>query len=195
MCATFSFAAPFDQTAGGYVLVEAADTTDVTATLGQAVASLSGVADVAVAEDPSGRERLWRYRELHTEAIATVGTPHKLDVAVPPGSLADFLDAVKGAVADVDPAARLWLFGHGGEASVHVNVTGPADDDDRVDAAVLGLVAEFGGSISAEHGIGTAKRDWIGLAHDPATLDLLRGVKAAFDPRGIMNPGVLLPPV
>ncbi len=193
VCATFSFPAPFDQTAGGYVLVEAADTTDVTATLGQAVASLSGVADVAVAEDPSGRERLWRYRELHTEAIATVGTPHKLDVAVPPGSLADFLDAVEGAVADVDPAARLWLFGHGGEASVHVNVTGPADDDDRVDAAVLGLVAELGGSISAEHGIGTAKRDWIGLAHDPATLDLFRGVKAAFDPRGIMNPGVLLP--
>jgi FAD/FMN-containing dehydrogenase len=191
VCATFSYPPPFAETAGGYVLVEVADTDDRTAALGATVESLSGVTEVAVADDPPGRARLWRYRERHTEAIATVGVPHKLDVAVPPGTLAEFVARVTGTVRAVDPEANVWLFGHGGEASVHVNITGTADGDDAVDDAVLGLVVDLGGSISAEHGIGTAKRAWIDRVQDPAERRLRARLKAAFDPHGIMNPGVL----
>ena len=191
VCATFSYPAPFAETAGGYVLVEVADSDDRTVALGTAVDGLPGVSDVAVADDPTGRARLWRYRERHTEAIATVGIPHKLDVALPPGSLAEFVDRVPGVIDAVDPDARVWLFGHGGEASVHVNVTGPDAADDATDDAVLDLVVAMGGSISAEHGIGRAKRGRLDLVRAPADRALRQRLRAAFDPHGIMNPGVL----
>lgn len=194
VCTTFSYAPPFPVTTGGYVLVEVADTDDRTESLGAAVASLDGVADVAVGTDPAARARLWRYRERHTEAIATVGVPHKLDVAVPPGTLAAFVARISGVIAAVDPGAQVWLFGHGGEASVHVNVTGPAPDDHAVDDAVLELVVDLGGSISAEHGIGTAKAAWLPRIRPAADTRLRARLRAAFDPHGIMNPGVLTTP-
>jgi FAD/FMN-containing dehydrogenase len=194
VCSTFGFPSPFPETAGGYVLAEVADNADPTSGLAEVVGGLRGVGDVAVADDAPGRARLWRYRELHTEAIATVGVAHKLDVALPPGALAPFVEAVPAVVAAIAPDARTWIFGHGGESSVHVNVTGLPADDDTVDGAVLRLVAELHGSISAEHGIGRSKLHWIDLAHPPADLALLARVKAAFDPAGIMNPAVLLPP-
>ena len=91
------------------------------------------------------------------------------------------------------PAARTWLFGHVGDGNIHVNVTGLAPDDDRVDDAVFRLVAELGGSISAEHGIGTAKKRW--LAPVPVTQPSWRRSgrsRPALDPDGILNPNVLL---
>ncbi len=193
VCGAFGLTPPFAQTAGGYVLAEVADNDDPTAELAEAVAALGGVADVAVAQDAAARDRLWRYRERHTEAIATVGVPHKLDVALPPGALADFVQLVPARVAAASPGARTWLFGHGGEGSVHVNVTGAAAADTALDAAVLQLVANLGGSISAEHGIGRAKLASIELARDQVQLRVLARMKAAFDPVGIMNPAVLLP--
>lgn len=193
VCTVFDLPRPFADPRGGYVLVEAADTSDPTSTLAEIIGAVDGVGDVAVAEDPTSARRLWRYRELHTEAISTVGTPHKLDVAVPLGSLEEFTRRVRHVVHDVDPTARLWLFGHGGEAAIHVNVVGRADDSTVVDEAVLRLVADMGGSISAEHGIGRSKLRWIGLAHSEADLEVFAGIKAAFDPLGIMNPGVMSP--
>ena len=70
---------------------------------------------------------------------------------------------------------------------------GPEPHDERVDEAVLELVGEFGGSISAEHGVGVAKRRWLHLTRSPDEIDMMAAVKDAFDPRGILNPGVLLP--
>ena len=162
--------------------VQIADATD----------SLCGVVDSAVATERAGRLRLWRLREEHTTAIATVGVPHKLDVTLPISELAQFVEDVPKLVAAVDPAAVVWCFGHCGDGNVHVNVTGVAPDDDRVDEAVLVEVAARGGSISAEHGIGRAKRRWLGLAHGPDDLAAMRALKNAFDPDGILNPGVLL---
>jgi FAD/FMN-containing dehydrogenase len=188
VCEAFAIAPPFTDVAGGYVLVEAGDTSDPTPALAAAVDSLAGVADVAVATDAPRRAALWKHRELHTEAISRAGIPHKLDVAVPPGSLADFLDALP-AIAD---DARVIAFGHAGEGAVHVNVLGPAPDDESVDDAVLRLVAQFGGSISAEHGIGRAKLRWLDLAYSPQERALRRRIKDAFDPAGVMNPGVLV---
>src|SRR4051812_3985058 len=134
--ATFDIAPPFAARHDAFVLVEAAASTDPTATLASAVDSLATVADVAVATEPARREHLWRYREAHTEAINTIGPPHKLDVTLPPDALADFVAQVPGCVEGIVPGARTWLFGHAGDGNVHVNVTGVAPDDERVTDAV-----------------------------------------------------------
>jgi FAD/FMN-containing dehydrogenase len=188
VCDAFNLAPPFAEVDGGYVLIEAADATDPTPALAAAVETLAGVTDVAVATDAPRRAALWKHRELHTEAISRVGIPHKLDVAVPPGALADFLDALPAVVGD----ARVIPFGHAGEAAVHVNILGPAPEDEAVDDAVLRLVTDFGGSISAEHGIGRAKVRWLDLAYGADELALRARLKTAFDPDQIMNPGVLI---
>ena len=193
VCSTAGLRPPFTRPYAAYLLVEVADRTDPTDDLAGAVASVGRLEDAAVAGDARGQADLWRYREGHTEAINTLGPPHKLDVTLPLASLAEFVDRVPTTVASVDPAARTWLFGHVGDGNVHVNVSGPAPDDDRVDDAVLRLVAASGGSISAEHGIGTAKRRWLHLARSSAELAAFRAVKAALDPDGVLNPNVLLP--
>ena len=177
---------------GAYLLVEAADRRDTASDLAESVASLEHVVDVAVAVDAPRRAALWAYREHHTEAINRLGPPHKLDVAVPLGVLAEFLDEIPSVVADAFPAARTWLFGHAGDGNVHVNVTGVDPDDERVDEAVLRYTASLGGSISAEHGVGRAKQRWLGLNRSDNELDAFRAIKRALDPAGILNPGVLL---
>jgi FAD/FMN-containing dehydrogenase len=171
-----------------------ADRADPTEAFAEATSSVDQVIEVVVATEPSRRSELWRYREAHTEAINTLGPPHKLDVTLPLGSLAEFIDRVPSVVQAVAPAARTWMFGHAGDGNVHVNVTGLPPDDDRVDEAVLHLVGDFGGSISAEHGIGTAKRKWLSLSRSSAEISAFRAIKRALDPDGILNPNVLIPP-
>lgn len=194
VCSAFGLSAPFEAVDAAYLLVEVASDDDPVSRLGEVVGSLVGVEDVAVAQSAVERARLWRYRELHTDAIATLGVAHKLDVAVPPGSLAAFAEQAPEVVQRVSPDATSWLFGHGGESCLHMSVTGADPQDSALDDALLNLVADLDGSISAEHGIGRARLPWIHLAHDEATLRAFAGVKAAFDPDGLMNPGVLLPP-
>ena len=91
-----------------------------------------------------------------------------------------------------DSGARLIMFGHLAEANLHVNVL-DAGDPEKVTAEVLALVASLGGSVSSEHGIGRAKARWLGLSRSQAEIDLMRSIKAAFDPLGLLNPGVLWP--
>jgi FAD/FMN-containing dehydrogenase len=156
--------------------------------------SVAALEDVAVATDPVRRAQLWRYREGHTEAINTLGPPHKLDVTLPAPTLAAFIDHVPDVVRAADARAATWLFGHVGDGNVHVNVTGLEPDDSTVDDRVMNHVAELGGSISSEHGIGTAKRPWLYLNRSEAELAAFRRLKTALDPAGILNPNVLLPP-
>ena len=181
--------------AGAYLLLEAAGRTDPTDELVDALASVApgAVLDTAVASGAARREELWRYREAHTEAINAVGVPHKLDVTLPLDRLASFCDDVREVVAAVAPAAHPYLFGHIGDGNVHVNVVGGGDVPEEVDEAVLRLVAERGGSISAEHGIGTAKKRFLTLSRSPTEIAAFRAIKAALDPAGILNPNVLLP--
>jgi FAD/FMN-containing dehydrogenase len=188
---TFGLPAPLAD-AVAYLLVECADRVDPSDALAAAVAGLKPV-DAAVATDAGRRADLWRYREAHTEAINQIGPPHKLDVTLPAGALAAFVDEVRVRVAAVEPEARVWLFGHAADGNLHVNVTGVAPDDERIDAAVLGLVAEQRGSISAEHGIGTAKKRWLHLNRSAAEIAAMRAIKRALDPAGILNPNALLP--
>ena len=188
VCRATGLPAPFPVSHRAHLLVDVeVGGDDLVAVL----AGLSGVSAEAVATDSARRDRLWAYRERHTEAIGTIGSPHKLDVTVPARHLAAFVEAIGPLVRDQRPAASVWQFGHVGDGNVHVNITGVEPDDDEVDELVLRYVTALGGSISAEHGIGRAKRRWLALNRSRADRELARRVKQAFDPRRILNPGCL----
>jgi FAD/FMN-containing dehydrogenase len=193
VCERLGLGRPFRGRHVAFILVEVAARADPTPELAAATSGLSGVADVAVGADDRAARELWRYREGHTEAINLLATPHKLDVTLPADELAGFVLEVRARVADVAPDASVWLFGHAADGNIHVNVTGVAPDDDRVTDAVLQLVARRRGSISAEHGIGIAKRGWLSLVRTPAEIDAFRSIKRALDPARVLNPHVLLP--
>ena len=159
----------------------------------EAIAACPEVGATAVAIDEGSRARLWESRERHTEAVATLGVPHKLDVGVPLGRLAAFDAAVRDEIERVAPGSTCVVFGHVGDGNLHVNVVGPDPADDAVDAAVLALVAAHGGTISSEHGVGVAKAPWLRLTRSDDEIAAMRAVKSALDPRGLMNPGVLFP--
>jgi FAD/FMN-containing dehydrogenase len=110
---------------------------------------------------------------------------------VPLARYAEMVDRAPEAVRAVDPDARTICYGHVADGNVHVNVLGPAPGDEAVDDAVLELVLELGGSVSAEHGIGVAKVDWLVRDRGEAAVAAMRAIKRAWDPRGILNPGVL----
>jgi FAD/FMN-containing dehydrogenase len=183
---------PMPETHGAYLLVEAAADDPQEHALAEAVAGLAGVEDALLADDAASRASLWALREGHSVAVASTGIPpHKLDVTLPPGLLAEFIPRAERAVLGLDPSFRVITYGHVGDGNMHVNVIGPARDDERVDETVLGLVAEMGGSISAEHGIGVAKAPYLHLGRSAADIEAMRAVKHALDPRDVMNPGVI----
>jgi FAD/FMN-containing dehydrogenase len=147
----------------------------------------------AVAEDERGREGLWRWREAHPEAAAALGLVHKADVTIPTQELGAFAARVEAAVAAVAADAVTFVYGHLADGNLHVNVVGPDAGDDRAVDAVLDLALRHGGSVSAEHGIGRAKRRWLVRQRGDAAVAAMRAVKSALDPEGVLNPGVLLP--
>jgi len=159
------------------VVREAEGEVDPTDALAGAIASALSVADAVIASDEAGRERLWRLRERHTEAINAEGIPHKLDVALPVARLAQFVDRARAVVEAASPGARTYLYGHICEGNLHLGIIGPAPEDEAVDDAVLGLVIEMGGTTSAEHGVDVAA---------------MRAIKRALDPAAMLNPGVIL---
>ncbi len=185
---------PFAGVVGCYVLLETASRRDESAELAEVLAGCDGIEDSAFATEGADRARLWAYRERHTEAISAEGIPHKLDVTLPLSNLPEFERRVRDAIASVAPKAQPVLFGHAGDGNLHVNILGLEPDDERADDAVLRLVAELGGSISAEHGIGIAKRPWLELTRSAADIAAMRAIKRALDPAGILNPGVIFPP-
>ena len=187
-----SVAAPFAERRPVYLLVEAgSDEADPTDGLVEALEDVGVGGAAAVATDPAGRDRLWQLRERHTEAMNAEGVPHKLDVSVPLARYAEMVERTPEAVHAVDPGARTIVYGHVADGNVHVNVLGPAADDESVDGAVLELVLELGGSVSAEHGIGVAKVDWLVRDRGEAAVAAMRAIKRAWDPGGVLNPGVL----
>jgi FAD/FMN-containing dehydrogenase len=117
--------------------------------------------------------------------------PHKLDVSVPVGRYAELVERVPLAVAAVAPDARTIVYGHVGDGNLHVNVLGPPPEEEAVDDAVLELVVALGGSVSAEHGIGVAKVGWLVRDRGEDAVRAMRAIKEAWDPRNILNPGVL----
>jgi FAD/FMN-containing dehydrogenase len=175
-----------------YVLAQWAGESDPLDQVAAAVAGLSPEPPVAVADGAADRERLWACRELINESIRDRGVPHKLDVAVPLAALPEFDRRVRELLAPV-PGAELYIYGHLGDGNVHVNVLGPDPEDESVDAPVLRLAAELGGTISAEHGVGVAKTEFLSLCRSAEEIEAMSRLKAALDPGGILAPGRVLP--
>lgn len=178
---------------GVAVVIECADHVDPTVDLHAVLADSAGLAATAIATDGARRARLLAFRDRITDSIATAatesGTPtYKLDVAVPVGSIERLLHTARAA-ADRH-GARLIPFGHLAEGNVHLNFL-DAPDPDGIAAHVLPIVAELGGTISAEHGVGVAKTRWLHLVRSAGERDALRSIRRALDPTSTLNPGVL----
>ena len=139
------------------------------------------------------RDQLYRIRDHITIAIGAKGVPVKLDVAVPLDRLDELVTRVR-AVVDELPGAELIVFGHLAEGNLHVNVLGASDRAAEITESVLTTTIELGGTISAEHGIGVAKVQWLERLKGPETIAALRAIKRALDPAGTLNPGVLHTP-
>jgi FAD/FMN-containing dehydrogenase len=156
------------------------------------------VADAILAESEAQTRELWRYREGPTEAISRTGLTHKFDVTVPQGDIPRFCDAVEQVAARY-PGFRLFLYGHLGDGNVHVNmVQGKTLGKDGFYAAekpiadeIYNQVADMAGSVSAEHGIGIMKRDYLQHSRSKTEIETMRRLKAMLDPNGILNPGVI----
>lgn len=174
-------------TQGAAVIIEASGDDPLGALTGLAVSLDAGAA--VVGEGPSGRE-LWTWRDRHTEAIAAAGIPAKCDVAVPLHRWAEFHDAVPAALAEIDAALYPIRFGHIADGSLHVNVLhrGRQAPDQAADAAIWRLASRYGGTISAEHGIGVAKVPWLSLVRSPAELVAIEQLRRAWDPFNILSP-------
>jgi FAD/FMN-containing dehydrogenase len=158
------------------------------------------VEDAITAASGAQRDALWRLRETIPEAQGKEGVSLKHDVSVEPARLPAFIEEGRALLERLAPGARLVAYGHLGDGNLHYNLSEPAGGDggalagqsDTVRRAVHDLVAAHGGSISAEHGIGQLKVGELERYEDPAALDLMRRIKRAIDPNGIMNPGKVL---
>jgi D-lactate dehydrogenase (cytochrome) len=158
------------------------------------------VLDATIADSLEQAKAFWRIRELFGEVQRHIGASIKHDISVPVAAIPAFIAEADAAVAKFIPGSRTLPFGHVGDGNIHYNVMQPPGADkekflarwDEVNAVVFAVVKKFGGSISAEHGVGVMKRDILHLYKDPVALDLMRGLKRMLDPNGILNPGKVL---
>jgi FAD/FMN-containing dehydrogenase len=159
------------------------------------------VTDAVLAESLQQRDALWRLRESVPEAQRAEGASIKHDVSVPITALPDFMREATAAVLAIVPDGRMVTYGHVGDGNLHFNVSEPPGGDraaflareDEIHASVHAVVRRHRGSISAEHGIGRRKREALAVHEGPVALEIMRALKRALDPRGIMNPGKVLP--
>jgi FAD/FMN-containing dehydrogenase len=158
------------------------------------------VGDATIAQSLGQAAAFWKLREFLSDAQRPEGASIKHDISVPVASIPEFIKRAAKAVASVSPEARIVCFGHMGDGNLHYNISQPVGGDSEaflslyraMNKAVHDVVRELKGSISAEHGIGQLKRDELIATAPPIAIDLMRRIKAAFDPAGIMNPGKVI---
>jgi FAD/FMN-containing dehydrogenase len=163
--------------------------------------------DATIAHSQAQAQSFWHLRDSISEAQKREGASIKHDIAVPVAAIPAFIEKATAAVLAKFPGARPVTFGHLGDGNLHFNFNAPPsssekggdalflDEWDEMQLTVHDVVKEFGGSISAEHGIGTMKRDLLLRYKSTEELDTMRVLKGAFDPKNILNPGKLVPPV
>jgi FAD/FMN-containing dehydrogenase len=158
------------------------------------------IATAALAENESQREKFWRLRETIPEAQRAEGASIKHDISVATHDLPRFIVEANAIVVQLAPRGRILAYGHLGDGNLHFNISQPTGTDPtefialapRINRAIHDLVAGYGGSFSAEHGIGQLKRGELLRYKNPVALDVMRTIKRALDPKGIMNPGKVL---
>ncbi len=158
------------------------------------------VTDGVLAQHSSQAAELWTLREGISESLSATGLPHKNDISLPVSALEPFCRELETLLGDRYPSFEICLFGHIGDGNLHVNVMKPdelAKDvflarAKELDREMFTLVRQYRGSISAEHGIGLLKKDFLPFSRTPEELTLLRALKRTLDPRGILNPGKII---
>ena len=193
VCEFLHRSCPVEAGSGAFVLIECASDADPTDELINAISAHAPKSSTAIATDATSRAQLIELRDNVTVAINHVGVPLKLDVAIPLTELAQTTREIEAIIERLAPAACLINFGHLAEGNLHVNTLFAGDAADAIIDAVLQLVIDRGGVISAEHGIGTAKTHWLIAQRGSAEVEALRSIKHALDPTNTFNPGVLLP--
>lgn len=159
------------------------------------------ITDATIAESLAERSRMWAFREQMSECQSREGASIKHDVSVPIAAVPALIAEGSAAAEKLVPGIRPVPFGHMGDGNIHFNFSMPvgadpkafmAQYDEAVHAVIYEVVLKHGGSVSAEHGIGQLKVDLLKQVKDPVALDMMRAIKAALDPRGILNPGKML---
>ncbi|HEY7807364.1 MAG TPA: FAD-binding oxidoreductase [Croceibacterium sp.] len=192
-----------------HVLIElAADRSRADALLGLAQELLESafeaglVEDATIAANEAQAEAFWLLRDEIAPAERAIGPAMQHDISVPVATMTDFIEQTAPRVEAQFPGSRVVAFGHLGDGNIHYHVLAPAgavrgawedSEGKQISHLVHDLVTEWNGSISAEHGIGQLKRDELGRLGDPVQLHLMRAVKQALDPHGLLNPGKLVP--
>lgn len=159
------------------------------------IAALAGegiVSDAVVAHTTGDRSALWAIRDDIPALVEALGGRLAYDISLPIASMPGYLDGLRDALDRRHPGARLVVFGHLGDGNLHVTIGGPPDGVAAdIDRLVYDPLAELGGSISAEHGIGRHKRPHLGRSRSPEEIATMRTIKQALDPTGLLNPGVI----
>jgi FAD/FMN-containing dehydrogenase len=192
------------------VLIEQSDTEDqahatalLESLLGRAM-ERGLVDDAAFASTIEQANAMWHVRESIPLAQSKEGANVKHDIALPVSAIDEFVAATDAALVAAFPGVRLVDFGHLGDGNLHYNVQGPSGDasaafverfEKQINAIVYDAVVARGGSISAEHGIGALKREELAARKSPVALDMMRAIKTALDPAGVLNPGRVLAPM
>jgi FAD/FMN-containing dehydrogenase len=155
------------------------------------------VTDATIAESMDQAKAFWRIREQFGEVQKFLGGSIKHDISVPIAAIPAFIEEANAAVVNLIPGALPLPFGHVGDGNLHYNITQPEGMDKAaflarwgdMNKTVFAIVLKYGGSISAEHGVGFMKRDILPTYKDPVAIDLMRGIKKLLDPNNILNPG------
>jgi FAD/FMN-containing dehydrogenase len=192
---------PFATPADFYALVEFdASTNEVAAAVFEACVEAGWVTDAVQSQSDAQAKDLWQLREGISESISSY-TPYKNDVSVRISAVPAFLEEVDRVVNAAYPDFEVCWYGHIGDGNLHLNILKPAALDgaafyDRchhISPRLFEVVQRHGGSISAEHGVGLLKRDFLGYTRSAAEIAAMRAMKRLFDPHGVMNPGKLFP--
>jgi glycolate oxidase len=161
------------------------------------ICSNNGAVDVLVADTPESQSRIWDIRSHFYEAVVKARVAELVDAAVPRGRIADFMHAVKEI--SKKHGMRIIGYGHAGDGNIHLH---PLRDElseeeweeklPEVMKEIYGTAVSFGGTVSGEHGIGSAKKPYVSIALDEDEMRIMKEIKAIFDPNNILNPGKIL---
>ena len=150
------------------------------------------VKDALIAQSGHDRKKFWAYREANYEFGRVLPEGSHFDVSIPLSRMADTIELLRERCAARWPNATLIVFGHVADSNIHLSLCDESYDDAvgrAMNEVVYGVVSKVGGTISAEHGIGILKRPYLGMSRTEAELDLMRTLKHALDPKGILSPG------
>ncbi|MGV0795203.1 FAD-binding oxidoreductase [Mycolicibacterium sp. XJ1819] len=174
------------------LLIELAGDADQTERLAGALADVGMSGEPAVGVDAGAQQRLWRVREAVADVLGAYGPPLKFDVSLPLSAISRFAAAAAELVDAHASDAIPVLFGHIGEGNLHLNVLRcDARAERDLYTAMMKLIANLGGNVSSEHGVGTRKRDYVQMSRTDADIAAMRAIKAALDPTGYLNPAVM----